>query len=633
MEVLVLAGYRAQKDDELSLAPGDLVRQVCKGPAQGWLRGELRGHCGLFPECLVQEIPETLRGVGDAPRPRCGRRRGLGNPHKPSVSLDPQRPPKLSSLTYDSPPDYLRTVSHPETYRVLFDYHPEAPDELALRRGDEVKVLRKTTEDKGWWEGESQGRRGVFPDNFVLPPPPIKKLAPRKVVSRESAAIKELKKMMPKTALPTVKKLVTAPTGPSKAKPSWTPSGDGQKRPSRNSRPALTGSSGSFLSGGPGHPGRRRSKIQAPQQRSAANQGEEQSSLTKAPHVNKTLTLDKAPGPEKTLSLNKAPGPEETPSQDKAPGPEETPSQDKAPSPEETLTPDKVTTLEETPALEDDTPSPDRVFSVHEAPASEVPPEDGAPYPKMAPLEDEASTLGKVLTQEQVLSEGASTRDNTQLYHFSSEEALPNARSLEASEAQSQEEFHMPEAPSLCVGKHPLDKRDSSPLQCESKSKPGSMPALEKAHPQEEAAILLGEAPVKDETTPKEEKAPKEEVPPEEEVPPKEVTPAQKNSHPIMLTPGPLVTSTLHSLVLQSPTDSESDRDDIKRLKDEVEALRGSLELMGVRLEKKLTDIWEELKSEREKRQLLEVLVKRRTQESLTRDSIHVQTQTQTQTH
>nr|XP_031320617.1 SH3 domain-containing protein 21 isoform X3 [Camelus dromedarius] len=592
MEVLVLAGYRAQKDDELSLAPGDLVRQVCKGPAQGWLRGELRGHCGLFPECLVQEIPETLRGVGDAPRPRCARRRGrpakspgpqrwckvnfsycpeqadelklqagetvevikeiedgwwlgkkngqlgafpsnfvelldsgppsLGNPHKPSVSLDPQRPPKLSSLTYDSPPDYLRTVSHPETYRVLFDYHPEAPDELALRRGDEVKVLRKTTEDKGWWEGESQGRRGVFPDNFVLPPPPIKKLAPRKVVSRESAPIKELKKMMPKTALPTVKKLVTAPTGPSKAKPSWTPSGDGQKRPSRNSRPALTGSSGSFLSGGPGHPGRRRSKIQASQQRSAANQGEEQSSLTKAPHVNKTLTLDKAPGPEKTLSLNKAPGPEETPSQDKTPGPEETPSQDKAPSPEETLTPDKVTTLEETPALEDDTPSPDRVFSVHEAPASEVPPEDGAPYPKMAPLEDEASTLGKVLTQEQVLSEGASTRDNTQLYHFSSEEALPNARSLEASEAQSQEEFHMPEAPSLCVGKHPLDKRDSSPLQCESKSKPGSMPALEKAHPQEEAAILLGEAPVKDETTPKEEKAPKEEVPPEEEVPPKE---------------------------------------------------------------------------------------------------------------
>lgn len=31
----------------------------------------------------------------------------------------------------------------------------------------------QTTEDEGWWEGESRGRRGVFPDNFVLPPPPV----------------------------------------------------------------------------------------------------------------------------------------------------------------------------------------------------------------------------------------------------------------------------------------------------------------------------------------------------------------------------------------------------------------------------------------------------------------------------
>nr|XP_031539892.1 SH3 domain-containing protein 21 isoform X2 [Vicugna pacos] len=518
MEVLVLAGYRAQKDDELSLAPGDLVRQVCKGPVQGWLRGELRGHCGLFPECLVQEIPETLRGVGDAPRPRCAR----PIPGRPYKSPGPQR-----------------------WCKVNFSYSPEQADELKLQAGEIVEVIKEALVT------HTSLQSALIPRD--LPRPQRIRAGGKESLKAEEessqitlfsptpAPIKELKKMMPKTAFPTVKKLVTAPTGPSKAKPSWTPSGDGQKRPSRNSS-----SSGSFLSGGPGHPGRRRSKIQASQQRSAANQGEEQSSLTKAPHVNKTLTLDKAPcpeetpsldkapgpeetpsldkapGQEKTPSLDKAPGPEETPSLDKAPGPEETLSQDKAPSPEETLTPDKVATLEETPALEDDTPSPDRVFSVHEAPASEVPPEDGAPHPKMAPLEDEASTLGKFLTQEQVLSEGASTRDNTQLYHFSSEEALPNARSLEAGEAQSQEEFHMPEEPSLCVGKHPLDKRDSSPLQCESKSKPGSMPALEKAHPQEEAAILLGEAPVKDETTPKEEKAPKEEVPPEEEVPLKE---------------------------------------------------------------------------------------------------------------
>lgn len=38
-------------------------------------------------------------------------------------------------------------VSCPETCRVLFDYQPEAPDELALQKGDLVKVLRKVGED------------------------------------------------------------------------------------------------------------------------------------------------------------------------------------------------------------------------------------------------------------------------------------------------------------------------------------------------------------------------------------------------------------------------------------------------------------------------------------------------------
>lgn len=32
---------------------------------------------------------------------------------------------------------------HPEYYKVLFDYQPKAPDELALRKGDTVKVLKK----------------------------------------------------------------------------------------------------------------------------------------------------------------------------------------------------------------------------------------------------------------------------------------------------------------------------------------------------------------------------------------------------------------------------------------------------------------------------------------------------------
>uniref|UniRef100_A0A8D1C7J6 Uncharacterized protein n=1 Tax=Sus scrofa TaxID=9823 RepID=A0A8D1C7J6_PIG len=363
------------------------------------------------------------------------------------------------------------------------------------------------------------------------------------------APIKEPKKVIPTTAIPPVKKLATSFAGPSKAKPSRTSSRDSQKRPSPTSS-----SRSSFLSKCPSLPGRKRSKTQASQQRSAASQKEEQISLAKAPHVNKTPTPkkalspektpspDKALSPEKTLSLDKVPTPEETLTPDKFPTLEETPTleekaptpeetltldkfptleetptlEEKAPTPEETLTLDKFPTLEETPTLEDKAPSPDRVFSVHEAQVPEVPSEDEAPGPKMAPPGDEAPTLGKVLTPMQASSEEASTRDNSQFQHFSLEEALTNARSLEASEAQSLEEVHMPEEHPLSGVKHPLDKGESSPLQSESQSKQGSMAALEKAHIREEATTFLEEPSAKYEAAPQKEETLKEERSPEE---------------------------------------------------------------------------------------------------------------------
>uniref|UniRef100_A0A8C6B7I8 SH3 domain-containing protein n=1 Tax=Monodon monoceros TaxID=40151 RepID=A0A8C6B7I8_MONMO len=125
---------------------------VIKEIEDGWWLGKKNGQLGAFPSNFVELL--------DSGPP------SLGNPDMPSISLGPQRAPK-------------------------------------------------TTEDKGWWEGESPGRRGLFPDNSVLPPPPVS-MKPGTQVAR--APIKEPKKMMPRTALPTVKKLVTAPTGPSKAK-------------------------------------------------------------------------------------------------------------------------------------------------------------------------------------------------------------------------------------------------------------------------------------------------------------------------------------------------------------------------------------------------------------------------------
>ncbi|XP_053313284.1 SH3 domain-containing kinase-binding protein 1 isoform X2 [Spea bombifrons] len=65
-----------------------------------------------------------------------------------------------------------------EYCKVLFPYEALNEDELTIREGDIVAVINKDCVDVGWWEGEINGRRGVFPDNFVklLPPDSEKEL-------------------------------------------------------------------------------------------------------------------------------------------------------------------------------------------------------------------------------------------------------------------------------------------------------------------------------------------------------------------------------------------------------------------------------------------------------------------------
>lgn len=46
-----------------------------------------------------------------------------------------------------------------------FDYKAQHDDELTISVGDIISNIRK--DDGGWWEGEVDGRRGLFPDNFV----------------------------------------------------------------------------------------------------------------------------------------------------------------------------------------------------------------------------------------------------------------------------------------------------------------------------------------------------------------------------------------------------------------------------------------------------------------------------------
>ncbi|XP_016134491.1 SH3 domain-containing kinase-binding protein 1-like [Sinocyclocheilus grahami] len=66
---------------------------------------------------------------------------------------------------------------------VEFDYQAQHDDELTIAVGDIVSNIRKN--EGGWWEGELDGRRGLFPDNFVRE---IKKDSKKEVKKESSLA-------------------------------------------------------------------------------------------------------------------------------------------------------------------------------------------------------------------------------------------------------------------------------------------------------------------------------------------------------------------------------------------------------------------------------------------------------------
>lgn len=49
--------------------------------------------------------------------------------------------------------------------KVGFDYDAENSDELTIKVGEIVEIIREV--EDGWWEGSIHGRTGVFPSNFV----------------------------------------------------------------------------------------------------------------------------------------------------------------------------------------------------------------------------------------------------------------------------------------------------------------------------------------------------------------------------------------------------------------------------------------------------------------------------------
>ncbi|XP_077381967.1 SH3 domain-containing protein 21 [Festucalex cinctus] len=239
MEVLVLINFEGTMADEITVRMGDVVKNVTKASEEGWLEGEVRGKRGIFPANFVKEVPVSLMGdrkreprsirttkrvkqvrtcevvfaytpVNEDELPLVvgekveiiseiedGWWMGIKNGRvgafpsnfvreifvvpKDGKHNDSKARPKLSDAVFSKEMSQRATVRNKaknvvECCQVMFDYKAKAEDELDLKFGDVVVILRKDTEDDGWWEGELNGRCGFFPDNFVMVIPPMDSL-------------------------------------------------------------------------------------------------------------------------------------------------------------------------------------------------------------------------------------------------------------------------------------------------------------------------------------------------------------------------------------------------------------------------------------------------------------------------
>ncbi|XP_077430868.1 SH3 domain-containing protein 21 [Vanacampus margaritifer] len=239
MDVLVLINFEGTMGDEITVRMGDVVKNVTKASEEGWLEGEVRGKRGIFPANFVKEVPVYLMG-NSTREPRSIRTTkrvkqvrtcevvfaytpvnedelplvigetveiiseiedgwwmGIKNGSvgafpsnfvreifvipKDGKHNDSKVRPKLSNAVFSKEKSQRATVRSKaknvvECCQVMFDYKSKAEDELDLKTGDVVVLLRKETEDDGWWEGELNGRCGFFPDNFVMVIPPMDSL-------------------------------------------------------------------------------------------------------------------------------------------------------------------------------------------------------------------------------------------------------------------------------------------------------------------------------------------------------------------------------------------------------------------------------------------------------------------------
>ncbi|XP_028904085.1 F-BAR and double SH3 domains protein 2 isoform X1 [Ornithorhynchus anatinus] len=149
----VLYSYQASQPDELTIGEQEVLEVIEDGDMEDWVKARNQaGQVGYVPEKYLQfPTSSSLLSMLQSLAVLDGRSHASGS--SPEADLG------SGSLNGDSAVCFVKA---------LYDYEGQTGDELTFPEGAIIRIVNKENQDDdGFWEGEFNGRVGVFPSVLV----------------------------------------------------------------------------------------------------------------------------------------------------------------------------------------------------------------------------------------------------------------------------------------------------------------------------------------------------------------------------------------------------------------------------------------------------------------------------------
>ncbi|XP_029111158.1 F-BAR and double SH3 domains protein 2 isoform X2 [Scleropages formosus] len=149
----VLYSYKASQPDELTIEEQEVLEVIEDGDMEDWVKARNKaGHVGYVPEKYLQfpassSLLSMLQSLAALDT----------RSHTSSNSTEPEL--ASGSTNGDASMTFVKA---------MYDYEGQTDEELSFPEGAIIRILHKDgQEDDGFWEGEFNGRVGVFPSVLV----------------------------------------------------------------------------------------------------------------------------------------------------------------------------------------------------------------------------------------------------------------------------------------------------------------------------------------------------------------------------------------------------------------------------------------------------------------------------------